>query len=168
MLKPFNGKMPRLAASAFVSEAAYVIGDVEIGENSGVWPGAVLRGDFAPIVVGRNTQLEDNCIVHTATPLTIGDNVYAGHGAVIHCAKIGNNVLIGNNATLLDDAEIGNCCVIGAGSVVTERMKIPDRSFAVGVPAQVKGKVSDAHLAKLEKGIGIYLKLTREWREQGV
>lgn len=159
MIRPFNGKMPRIAESAFVSEAAYIIGDVELGENSSVWPGAVLRGDYAPIKVGKNTQIEDNSVVHSGTTLLIGDNVHIGHGAVIHCTRIGNNVLIGNNATLLDDAEIGDCCIIGANSLVTQSMKIPPYSFVVGVPARIRGKVSPEQLARLEKGVSLYLKL---------
>ena len=168
MIKPFNGKMPRIAPSAYVSEAACIIGDVEIGENSSVWPGAVIRGDFASIKIGRNTQIEDNSIVHTGTPLTIGDGVHIGHGAVIHCSRIGNKVLIGNNATILDDAEIGDCCIIGANSLVSEGMKIPSRSFAVGVPAEVKKEISTEQLARLEKGVSLYLELTREYKEQGL
>jgi len=73
VIRGFGDKVPRIAASAFISEAAYVVGDVEVGENSSVWPGAVLRGDFAPIKIGSNTQVEDNCVIHTGEPLTIGE-----------------------------------------------------------------------------------------------
>ena len=120
-MKSFNGKTPRIAESAFVSEAAYVVGNVEIGENSSVWPGAVIRGDFGSIKIGNNTTVEDGCVIHAGSPetimknLTIGDNVHIGHGAVINCQRIGNKVLIGMNATLLHDAEIGSQCIIGAG-----------------------------------------------------
>ena len=100
MIKAFDGKTPQIAPTAFVSEAAYIIGDVEIGENSSIWPGAVIRGDFTSIKVGHNSQIEDNCVVHAGSPLVIGDNVHIGHGAVIHCSRIGNNVLIGSKATL--------------------------------------------------------------------
>ena len=142
MIRSFNGKTPKVAESAFVSEAAYVVGDVEIGENSGVWPGAVVRGDFASIKIGSNTMIEDNCVVHTGVPMEIGDNVTVGHSVVVHGTKIGNNTLIGNNATVLDTAEIGDCCVIGAGCLVSQGMKIPDYSFVIGVPAEIKGEVS--------------------------
>jgi carbonic anhydrase/acetyltransferase-like protein (isoleucine patch superfamily) len=168
MIKSFNGKTPRIAESAFVSETAYLVGDVEIGEDSSVWPGAVLRGDFAPIKVGRETQIEDNCIVHSGVPLLIGDRVHIGHGAVIHCARIGSHVLIGNNATLLDDVEVGDNCIIGANSLVPQGMKIPEGSLVMGVPAEIKGKVSSRQLAKLEKGINEYLWLTREYKRQGL
>lgn len=168
MIREFNGKKPRIAKSAYVNETAYIIGDVEIGESCSVWPGAVIRGDFAPIRIGKNTHVEDNCIVHTGTPLTIGDEVQIGHGAVIHCSKIGNRVLIGNNATILDDAEIGDCCIIGANCLVSEGMKIPSRSFVVGVPAEVKGEISTEQLTRVEKGITDYLELTKEYKQQGL
>src|SRR4030042_916209 len=148
MIKAFNGKMPRIAKSALVSEAACIIGNVEIGENSSVWPGAVIRGDFGKITIGRNPAVEDNCVIHAGSPsaptrdVTIGDEVHIGHGAVVNGRKIGNNVLIGMNATVLHDVEIGNFCIIGANCLVTQGMKIPDNSFVVGVPGKIKGQVS--------------------------
>ncbi len=142
MIRAFNGKTPKIADSAFVSEWAYVVGDVEIGENSGVWPGAVVRGDFGPIKIGKNSQIEDNSVVHSAVAMEIGDNVTVGHSAVIHGLKIGNNVLIGNNATVLDFAEIGDGCIVGANSMVATGQKIPIKSFVTGVPARVKKELS--------------------------
>ena len=168
MIRAFDGKTPKVATSAFISEAAYVVGEVEMGGNSSVWPGAVIRGDFAPIKIGNNTQIEDNCVLHSGKPLIIGDNVHIGHGVIIHCSRVGNNVLIGNNATLLDEAEIGNSCLIGANSLVSERMKIPDGSFVVGVPAEVKGKVSPELLAKIELGVREYVWLAQKYKEQGL
>jgi len=168
MIKRFKDKVPKIAESAFVSEAAYVIGDVEIGENSSVWPGAVIRGDFASIKIGNNTQIEDNCVLHTGEPMEIGDDVHIGHSAVIHCHKIGNRVLIGNNATLLDSAEIGTSCLIGANSLVSRGMKIPDKSFATGMPAEVRGEPTAEQLALIEKGVLFYIRLAKEYKEQGL
>jgi carbonic anhydrase/acetyltransferase-like protein (isoleucine patch superfamily) len=168
MIRSFGGKRPQVAESAFVSEWAYVIGDVEIGENSSIWPGAVIRGDIAKIIIGKNTQIEDNCVVHTGTPMTIGENVHIGHSAVIHGHKIGNNVLIGNNATILDNAEVGDFCIIGANAMVSQGAKIPDRSFVAGVPAEVKGEVSAEQIARIEIGVSIYVKLAGEYKEQGL
>ncbi|MFC1925968.1 gamma carbonic anhydrase family protein [Chloroflexota bacterium] len=168
MVRTFNGKTPKIAPTAFVSEAAYVIGDVEMGENSSVWPGAVVRGDVAPIKIGDNSQIEDNCVVHTGSPLVIGDSVHVGHNVVIHCSKIGNNVLVGNNATLLDDAEIGDYCLIAAGSLVGEGVKIPSGSFVVGMPAKVKGTIKPEQLARIEYGVKYYVKLTEEYKKQGL
>jgi carbonic anhydrase/acetyltransferase-like protein (isoleucine patch superfamily) len=95
MIREFNGKKPQIASSAFVSETAYIVGDVEISENVNIWPGAVIRGDIAKMTIGKNTSIEDNCVVHSATGIIIGDNTIVGHGAVLHCKKIGDNVLIG-------------------------------------------------------------------------
>ncbi|MBW1767465.1 MAG: gamma carbonic anhydrase family protein, partial [Deltaproteobacteria bacterium] len=158
MIKSFKGNTPRIAESAFVSEAAYVVGDVEIGENSSVWPGAVVRGDFGRITIGYNTAIEDNCVLHSGSPttppildLSIGDNVVIGHGAVVNCKSIGSNVLIGINATLLHNAEIGDYCIIGAACLITHEMKVPDNSFVVGIPAKIKGKITPQQLYWVEQ-----------------
>ena len=168
MVRTFSDKAPKIASTAFVSEAAYVIGDVEIGENSSIWPGAVVRGDFASIKIGDNTQIEDNCVVHTGEPMVIGDNVHIGHGAVIHCSKIGNTVLIGNSATILEGAEIGDFCLIAANSLVSARMRIPNDSFVAGMPAEVKGKITPAQIAMIEGGVKAYVRITEEYKQQGL
>ena len=142
MIKPFNSKMPKIADSAWVSERAYVIGDVEIGEDCCIWPGAVIRGDFAPIRIGNNSDIEDNSVLHVKASMEIGENVVIGHNVVVHCTRIGNNTIVANNATILDGAEIGAGCVIAAGAVVTPGSKIPDDSFVTGMPARVKRKVT--------------------------
>ena len=135
MIRSFEGTTPRVHESAWVAETAYVVGDVTIGEGSSVWPGAVLRGDFSSIVVGANTHIEDNCVVHTGEPLEIGDNVTAGHAVVIHCRRVGDNVLLGNNCTVLDGAEIGSFSIVAAGAVVAPRTVVPEGSFVRGLPA---------------------------------
>jgi carbonic anhydrase/acetyltransferase-like protein (isoleucine patch superfamily) len=169
MIRSFNGKTPRIAESAFVSESAYVIGDVEIGENCGIWPGVVIRGDFAPIRIGRGTDIEDNSVLHTATPMEIGENIIIGHGVVMHGQKIGNNTLVGNNATILDEAEIGDNCIIAAGCVVTDKMKIPDQSFVTGIPAKIKAKITAEQMAKFAKHDVYYSKaLKQAYKEQGL
>ena len=176
MIRSFNGKIPRIAESAFVSEAAYIVGDVEIGENVSIWPGAVIRADFGSIKIGKNTIIEDTCVIHSGSPsspsaiadVTIGDNVLIGHGAVINCPRIGNNVLIGMNATILHDAEIGNFCVIGAGSLVNQGMTIPDRSFVVGVPGEIKGKVTRRMLWWVEGGSPLYHELAKRYKQEGL
>ncbi len=152
MIRSFNGKTPKIADSAFVSEWAYVVGDVEIGEGSGVWPGAVIRADFGAIKIGRNTQIEDNSVVHCGTDMEIGDNVTIGHNVVVHCRYIGNNVLVGNNATVLDFAKIGNGCVIGANSLISTSDVIPDNAFVVGSPAEIKRQMSAEEVERFRSG----------------
>ena len=174
MIESLNGKTPKVARSAFISEAAYIVGDVEIGENSSVWPGAVIRGDFGSIRIGNNTAVEDTCVIHSGSPttftvdVTIGDEVHIGHGAIVNCNKIGNNVLIGMNATILHDVEIGNFCIIGAGCLVTQGMKIPDRSFVAGVPGKVKGEVSAPQLQWVQESPRSYDELAKQYKEQGL
>lgn len=146
MIKSFKGKTPKIAESAYISDGAYIMGDVEIGEGSSVWPGAVIRADLGAsevgggVKIGKNTHIEDNVVIHFTKE--IGDNVIIGHGAVVEAIKIGNNVLVGDNATLLPRSEVGNFCLIAAGSLVQQSMKIPDRSFVAGVPAKVKGSLT--------------------------
>ena len=168
MIRSINNKTPKIDESAFVSEAAYIIGDVEIGKNSGVWPGAVIRADFAGIKIGCNTMVEDNCVLHTGVPMDIGDYVIIGHGVVVHGEKIGNNNLIGNNATILENSQIGDFCIIGAGSLVSAGMKIPDKSFLVGVPGKIMGQISSEHLQWLQKGSQSYLELLRLYKREGL
>ena len=167
MIKEFKGKKPRITPSAFVSKTACIIGDVEIGENANIWPGAVIRGDFARITIGDNTSIEDNCVLHSATELTIGNNTIVGHGAVIHCRKIGNNVLIGNNATVLDEAEIGDFCIVAAGSVVAPETKFPLETLVMGVPARVKGKLSKKQKEYITGGSAYNVKMAQEYKKEG-
>jgi carbonic anhydrase/acetyltransferase-like protein (isoleucine patch superfamily) len=174
MLRTFNGKTPKIDQSAFVSEAAYVVGDVEIGENSSVWPGAVIRGDFGKIRIGKNTAVEDNCVIHSGSlssqigDVIIGNEVHIGHGAVINCRSIGNNVLVGINATILHDAEIGDSCIIGAGCLVSQGMKVPGGSFVAGVPGEIKGAVSPRHSAWIQGAPQGYVELARRYKAQGL
>jgi len=175
MIRSLGDKKPKIAESAFISEAAYIIGEVEIGENSSVWPGAVIRADFGSIRIGNNTAIEDNCVIHSGTPskadyreeVVIGDNVHIGHGAVLNCRRIGNRVLIGMNATVLHDTEIGNNCIIAAGCLVREGAKIADGSFVAGVPGRVMGKATEEQLWWVEKAPEAYKELIKKYKGEG-
>ena len=105
MIRPLDGKSPRIHPSAFISEAAYIVGDVVIGENTSIWPGAVIRADYGDIIIGKNCSIQDNAVLHTDDHLELGDNVLLTHGAVVHGGKVGSNVLIGVNAVLLEDTD---------------------------------------------------------------
>jgi len=168
MIREFKGKSPKIAASAFVSEAAYVVGDVEIGENSSVWPGAVIRADFGKITIGSNTSVEDNTVIHSGGDLSIGDNNVIGHGAVVHCRSVGNNVLIGNNATVLDGAEISDYCIIGAGCLVPPNTKISERSVVIGVPGHVKSQLTREQEMELSLGAATYIDLAGNYKAKGL
>jgi carbonic anhydrase/acetyltransferase-like protein (isoleucine patch superfamily) len=174
MIRSFGGKTPVIAESAYVSEAAYVVGDVEIGEGASVWPGAVIRGDFGKITIGSQTAVEDNCVIHSGTPSSqvgdvfIGSRVHIGHGAALNCARIGDNVLIGMNATILHDAVIGSRCVIGANCLVRQGMMVPDNSFVVGVPGKIKGPLSPDQEWWIREARNEYAKLARMYKAEGL
>jgi carbonic anhydrase/acetyltransferase-like protein (isoleucine patch superfamily) len=138
MIIEYRGKRPRIHPSAFIAPTAVLIGDVEVGESSSIWFGAVLRGDNGPIRVGARTSIQDNAVIHVTTGTYIGDDVTIGHCAVMEDCKIEQHALIGSNATLLNGSTIGEGALIAAGSVVTERAAIPARVVAAGAPATVK------------------------------
>jgi len=168
MIRAFGGKTPTIEPTAFISEAAYVVGNVEIGDHSSVWPGAVIRGDYAKVTIGEYVHIEDNCVVHCGTPLVIGSRIIVGHGAVVHCGRIGDNVLVGSGATLLDRATVGDSCIIGAGSLVTPDTVIPPRSLVVGVPATVRGEVTDEQIQRLREDIEGYWAYALKYKEEGL
>ena len=169
MIRNFGKKRPKVEPSAFVSENAYVVGDVSIGKNSSIWPGAVLRADRFRIQIGSNSSIQDNCVIHAGiADVIIGDNVIVGHGSVIHCASIGNNVLIGMNTTLGILAEIGEDCVIGANSMVKDHFRVPSRSLVVGVPARIKRKVNRKEIERIISGADFYVGLSRDFKKHGL
>jgi carbonic anhydrase/acetyltransferase-like protein (isoleucine patch superfamily) len=172
MIRSINGKTPKIHTTAFISEAAYIVGDVEIGEHSSVWPGTVVRGDTGRVVIGKYTAIEDNCVVHSGIPgegdTYIGDYCNIAHGAVIHCKSIGHNVMIGINATVLHGVEIGNYCLIGAHCLVGEDMKVPDNSFVVGVPGKIKSKVPDKLMFWLKNVPQEYAELGKRYKAEGL
>ncbi len=145
MIRSFKGKTPRIAPSAYVDDTAVLIGDIEIGEESSVWPGAVIRADLGKITIGQKTIVEDNCVIHAGAPngrdgdVFIGDRVVIGHGAVLNCRSIGNYVLVGMNATLLHEACIGDYCLIGAAALVGAGKIIPDYSLVFGPRDRSRG-----------------------------
>jgi len=136
-IRGLDGVFPRIHPSAYVDEAAVVIGNVEIGEEASIWPGAVVRCDHGLTRIGARTSIQDNAVVHGGG-LTIGDDVTIGHGVAIEARSIGNNTLVGINATILEEVEVGEFCLIAAGAVVREGAQIPPYSFVAGVPAEVK------------------------------
>jgi carbonic anhydrase/acetyltransferase-like protein (isoleucine patch superfamily) len=169
MIRELGGKRPRIDTSAFVSEAAYVVGDIEIGENSSIWPGAVLRADRFSIRIERNSNIQDHCVIHSGfSDLSIGDNVTIGHGAMIHSAKIGNHVLIGMHTVLDRLSEVGDFCIIGAYSMVKDNFKIPERSLAVGIPVKIIRPLNTEEIERILSASSTYVELGKEFKEQGL
>lgn len=148
---PFQGKWPTIAPDVFIAEGAMIIGDVTIAEGSSVWYNAVLRGDIAPIRIGRHTNIQDNCTLHVdeGAPCVLGDECSVGHGAVVHGATLGNRVLVAMNAVILSRAEIGPETIIGACALVGEGKVIPGGSLYIGIPAKALRALSDAERADL-------------------
>lgn len=169
MIKNFGKKKPKVDPSVFVSEDAYLVGDIKIGRNSSVWPGAVLRADRFRIQIGRNCSIQDNCVVHAGVAdVIIGDNVTVGHSSVIHCFRIGNNVLIGMHTSLGMFVEIGDECIIGAHSMVKDNLKIPARSLVMGVPAKIKRTVNRKEIERIISGANFYVDLSRDFKKEGL
>ena len=170
MIIPFRGKQPRIDPSAFIAPTAVLIGDVEIGPQSSVWFGAVLRADNGPIRVGARTSIQDNAVVHVSEhgATHIGDDVTIGHAAVMEDCVIERFALIGSNATLLNGCTIGEGALIAAGSVVGERAAIPARVVAAGAPAKVKKALEGEAAQWIEISAHEYVKLSRAYLAQSI
>ncbi len=150
----------------WVAPNAAVIGDVSLKKNSSVWFGAVLRGDNDPIVLGENSNIQDNSVCHTddGMPLIIGDNVTVGHKVILHSCTVGDNSLIGMGSTVLNKAKIGNNCLVGANSLITEGKDFPDNSLIVGSPAKVKRELTDMEKKIIELSALHYVENMKRYR----
>lgn len=148
-----NGVSPRIAASAWVADSAQVMGEVEIGENSSLWFGAIVRGDTETIRIGDNTNIQDGSVLHAdvGMPLTIGNNVTVGHQVMLHGCTVGDGALIGIGAIVLNGAKIGKGCIVGAGALVTEGKEFPDGSMILGSPAKAVRELTPAQKEGLMK-----------------
>jgi phenylacetic acid degradation protein len=158
--------MPNISSSAYIAPTAFVFGDVTIGPDCSIWPGASLRADMGPIVVGQGSSIQDSCALHLfpGGRVELGRLVTVGHGAVLHGCRVGDYSVIGMNATVLDGAEIGRGCVVGAGAVVKGGARVPDGALALGNPAQIKeGRPGGAAMNWL--GALTYIALGRLYKE---
>ncbi|MFA7250021.1 MAG: gamma carbonic anhydrase family protein [Dehalococcoidia bacterium] len=168
MIREFDGKAPRIHPTAFVSEAAYVVGDVEIGAYSSVWPGTIIRGDHHRIVIGNYVDIQDNCVVHTDSDAYYGDYTTLGHHVVCHAKTVATHCLIGNGAVVNGDAEIGEYSIVASGSVVLERVQIPPRSFVVGAPAEVRRATEERHHAMIRRTAESYASNGQQFKNAGL
>jgi carbonic anhydrase/acetyltransferase-like protein (isoleucine patch superfamily) len=165
MLIEFNGKQPKVDPTAFIAPTAVLIGDVEVGPESSIWFGAVLRGDNGPIRIGARTSIQDNAVVHVSKHgrTLVGDDVTVGHCAVMEDCDIKPFALIGSNATLLNGCTIGEGALIAAGSVVGERADIPPRVVAAGAPAKVKKPLEGEAAMWIAVASEEYVELSRRY-----
>ena len=151
----------------FIANTATVIGDVELGDQVSIWFGAVLRGDSDMIRVGHRSNIQDNAVVHCdpGDPAIIGEDCVIGHCAIVHGAKLGNQVLVGMNATVLNNAEIGDNVIIGANALVTAGTKIPPNSLVLGSPAKVVKELSPEQIEGIRVNAEVYVEKAREFLE---
>ena len=158
MIQMYDGKLPQIAKGAYVHPSAVVIGDVKLGEDASVWPCAVLRGDISRIVVGARSNIQDGSVLHTDhLPLIIGDDVTVGHKAVLHSCDIGNGALIGMGAIVLDAAQVGEYCLVAAGTVIPGGKVIPPRSLVMGNPYRIVRELSDEDIKKMKENAAHYV-----------
>ena len=154
MIYKLKGKTPEISGDiGFLAPSADIIGDVKLAEGVSVWFNAVIRGDVDSISIGKNSNIQDSCVVHVdeGVPCTLGEGVTVGHSVVLHGCTIGNNCLIGMNATVLNGAVIGDNCLIGANSLVSQGMKIPPLSLVVGSPAKVLKELKPSMIEAIRK-----------------
>jgi carbonic anhydrase/acetyltransferase-like protein (isoleucine patch superfamily) len=168
MLIEFGGKRPTIGRNVFIAPTAVLIGDVTVGDNTSIWFGAVLRGDFGPIRVGSGCSIQDNVTVHVFEETIIGDNVTIGHNAAVEGCVIGDGTVVGMNATVLPGVRVGREVMIAAGSVLPERMVVGDRVLVAGVPASVKKELSGEALAWIGRAPGDYQQLQARYRALGI
>jgi carbonic anhydrase/acetyltransferase-like protein (isoleucine patch superfamily) len=165
VLYRFEGKEPRIGKGTYVSQSAEVIGDVTIGKQCYVGPGAKIRGDYGKIVIGNKTSIEENCVLH-ARPneiCRVGDMVTVGHGSILHNCTVRDYAVIGMGAIVSDYAVVGVWSVVGEGCVVKNNQVIEDQKIVVGVPAKVVGEVSEEYKKLWTNYKNIYVKLAKKY-----
>jgi carbonic anhydrase/acetyltransferase-like protein (isoleucine patch superfamily) len=154
-------------STAFIAPGAVVLGDVAIGAESSVWFGAVIRGDTEVIRIGRQTNVQDGCVLHAdeGYPCTLGDRVTLGHGAIVHGATVEHDCLIGMRAVVMNGARIGKGSIVAVGSIVTEGTEIPPGSVAIGQPAKVKRATTERDRERIRHAAAHYVAAAKAYRE---
>ena len=166
MIKEFNGKYPTIDNTAYISESVDIIGDVLIEKDVNIWFGARLRADMNRIVVGENSNIQENSVIHIDKEheTIIGKNVTIGHGAIIHGCNISDNVLVGMGAIILNGAKIGNNTIIGAGALVTQGKSFDDGVLVLGNPAKVIRKLTEEEIQSIQKSADNYVDLSKKYK----
>lgn len=162
-------KDPKISEKAFVAKNATVIGDVMVEEDANIWFGAAIRGDMDSIYIGKGSNVQDNAVVHVdkGFPVKIGENVTIGHGAIVHGCTVGDNVLVGMGAIILNGAKIGDNCIIGAGAMVTQNKEIPANSLLMGCPAKVVREVDEQGAESTRQNALRYIEEGKEYKKLG-
>ena len=164
MIYEFNGYKPIIHKSSFIHELASVTGNVMIGKDVYVGPGAAIRGDWGEIIIEEGCNVQENCTVHVfpGKSVILKEAAHIGHGAVIHGGNIGKNTLIGMNSVVMDDAVVGDECIVGALCFIKGEMQIPNRKLVVGNPAVINGDISDDMINWKSAGTKIYQQLPQD------
>jgi phenylacetic acid degradation protein len=167
MIYEFQGYIPVVHESSFVHPLAAVTGNVIIGKNCYIGPGAAIRGDWGQIILEDGVNVQENCTVHMfpGKSIVLKESAHVGHGAIIHGANLGRNCLIGMNSVIMDDAEIGDESIVGAMAFIKAETKIPNRSLVVGNPAKIIKEVTDDMIAWKTKGTQLYQQLPKDCHE---
>lgn len=166
MIKEFNGITPEIHESCFIAETASIIGDVQIQKDSNVWYGVVLRGDGEALVIGEETNIQDNTVIHVDHDkgTYIGDHVTIGHSAVIHSCTINNNVLVGMGSIVLTDAIVNDNVIIGAGSLVPPEKELKSNALYMGSPVKFIRELTDKEIDEIKKSSKNYVKLANKYQ----
>ncbi|HLJ81800.1 MAG TPA: gamma carbonic anhydrase family protein [Ktedonobacterales bacterium] len=162
---PYRGVWPRIAPDAYVAPTATVTGDVTIASRASVWFGAAIRGDSAPTSIGPRSNVQDNCSIHAdeGAPCIIGADCTLGHNAIVHGATLGDRVLVGMHATVLNNAVLGDDCIVAAAALVAEGKRIEAGQLVMGVPGKVVRPVSEEERARTLRGVQHYLDYAAEY-----
>ena len=168
MIRTLNGVTPKIAETAWVSEFAYVVGNVEIGEYASIWPGVTVRGDGDDaIVIGDYVNIQEGSVIH-GNGLTLEDRVSVGHSVVVHCDRVGRGSLLGNNCTVLNKVTLGEHCLVAANAAVLAGTQIPPNSFVTGIPAQVKRTVTEKQLSAMQHTNEELVKRAQWFKDSGL
>ncbi|MGW1503033.1 gamma carbonic anhydrase family protein [Streptomyces mirabilis] len=167
LIMGIGGKDPQVDPEAFTAPTSVVIGDVTLRAGASVWYGAVLRADFGPIVIGADSNIQDNCTLHVdpGFPITVGERVSVGHNAVLHGATVEDDCLIGMGATVLNGAVIGAGSLVAAQALVPQGMQVPPGSLVAGVPAKVKRPLTEEERQGLTLNGTFYVDLAKTHKE---
>src|SRR5213593_3950427 len=168
-IRPYRGKRPQIAASAYIDPAAVIIGDVVIGEDSSVWPCSVVRGDVHYIRIGARTNIQDGSVLHVMRdewPLILGDDVTVGHSVTLHGCTIESRCLVGMGAVILNGVVVGAGSIVAAGTLITERTVIPPGSLVMGSPGKVKRSLREPEKATIDAYAQRYVSYKNIYREE--
>ncbi|MFJ8263809.1 gamma carbonic anhydrase family protein [Rummeliibacillus sp. NPDC094406] len=168
MIINYLSKKPDIHDSVFLAPGAYIIGDVSIGEQSTIWFNAVLRGDEDSITIGNKCSIQDNATIHLyeGAPVVVEDEVTVGHQVVLHGCKVGKRSIVGMGSVILDHVEIGEECIIGANTLITQGTKIPPRSLVVGSPGKVVRELNEKDFELIQLSIDTYVQKGIEFKKE--